>query len=150
MNKIHKKNLAKKNAAGRRGFTLVEVLVAIVVLAIGVLAVSRLTVMGIRTSTLMNRRMYARDVLNRHHEELMGLPTNDSILRYVASAGLDDTITPDYEISEAVGGGTFRVLWNIADSMIVAVPDPRFKTVRIHVLWLQTVRPVSSDLIKRY
>ncbi|UCD06289.1 MAG: prepilin-type N-terminal cleavage/methylation domain-containing protein [candidate division WOR-3 bacterium] len=149
MNRIFNKN-SKKNGTLPKGFTLVEVLVAIVVLAIGVLAVSRLTVMGIRTSTLMNRRMYARDVLNRYHEELMGLPTNDSILRYITSGGLDDTLTPDYEVSEAVGGGVFRILWNIADSMIVAVPDPRFKTVRIHVLWLQAARPISSDLIKRY
>lgn len=150
MKMILNKNSKKKNAVSHKGFTLVEVLVAIVVLAIGVLAVSRLTVMGIRTSTLMNRRMYARDVLNRYHEGLMGLPTNDSILQYIASADLNDTLNPDYEVSETVGGGMFRVMWNIADSVIDTVPDPRFKTVRIHVLWRQTARPISSDLIKRY
>lgn len=147
---ILNKNFKKKNARLPKGFTLVEVLVAIVILAIGVLAVSRLTVMGIRTSTLMNRRMYARDVLNRYHEGLMGLPTNDSILRYVASIDLDDTLSPDYEVSETVGGGVFRVLWNIADSVIGSVPDPRFKTIRIHILWRQAARPITSDLIKRY
>lgn len=150
MKKPRNKNLMEKSVSLHKGFTLVEVLVAIVVLAIGVLAVSRLTVMGIRTSTLMNRRMYARDVLNRHHEQFMGLPTNDSILRHIASVGLDDTLTPDYEITEAAGGGVFRVLWNVADSMIVNVPDPRFKTIRVHVLWLQAARPIASDLIKRY
>ena len=150
MKKLRNKNSMEKSVSLHRGFTLVEVLVAIVVLAIGVLAVSRLTVMGIRTSTLMNRRMYARDVLNRHHEQFMGLPTSDSILRHITSAGLDDTLTPDYEITEAAGGGVFRVLWNVADSMIVNVPDPRFKTIRVHVLWLQAARPIASDLIKRY
>lgn len=150
MKKLRNKNSIDKCVSLHRGFTLVEVLVAIVVLAIGVLAVSRLTVMGIRTSTLMNRRMYARDVLNRHHEQFMGLPTNDSILRHIASVDLDDTLTPDYEITEAAGGGVFRVLWNVADSMIVNVSDPRFKTIRVHVLWLQAARPISSDLIKRY
>jgi prepilin-type N-terminal cleavage/methylation domain-containing protein len=150
MKKLRNKNSTEKSVSLHTGFTLVEVLVAIVVLAIGVLAVSRLTVMGIRTSTLMNRRMYARDVLNRHHEQFMGLPTNDSILRHIASADLDDTLNPDYEITEAAGGGVFRVLWNVADSMIVNVPDPRFKTVRVHILWLQAARPISSDLIKRY
>ena len=108
MKKLRNKNSIDKCVSLHRGFTLVEVLVAIVVLAIGVLAVSRLTVMGIRTSTLMNRRMYARDVLNRHHEQFMGLPTNDSILRHIASVDLDDTLTPDYEITEATGGGVFR------------------------------------------
>ena len=150
MNTNSNMKCGKRFVLGKRGFTLVEVLVAILVLAIGILAVSRLTVMGIRTSTLMNRQMYARDVLNRFHEEFMGLPTSDSVLRYVASANLNDTITPDYQTTEVVGGGIYRILWNISDSVIGTVPDPRFKTVRIHVLWLQTKRPLTSDLIKRY
>lgn len=133
-----------------RGFTLVEILVAIVILAIGVLAVANLTVMGVRTSTLMNRRMYARDVLNRYHEQLMGLPARDSILNHQTSAGLNDTITPDYEQTEIAGGGRFRIIWNIADSMIVEVPDDRFKTVRLHVFWPQARQPLTSDLIRRY
>ncbi len=150
MNKFNKTKSGGKLLSGRHGFTLVEVLVAIVVLAIGVLAVSRLTVMGVRTSTLMNRRMYARDVLNRYHEEIMGLPTQDSILRYLSSADLNDTINPDYERTEIVGGGLFRIVWNIADSVIGTVPDARFKTVRLHVMWPHARRPLSSDLIKRY
>ena len=144
-----KKNLNHKSAA-ERGFTLVEVLVAILILAIGVLAVSQLTVMGSRTSTIMNRRMYARDVLNRYYERFMGLPTHDSVFVYLGSAGLDDTIAPDYDVYENTPGGQFRVIWNVADSMISAVPDNRFKTVRIHVIWPQTRRPLISDLVKRY
>lgn len=150
MNTNRNRKYGKKLFSGRGGFTLVEVLVAILVLAVGILAVSRLTVMGIRTSTLMNRRMYARDVLNRYHEELMGLPTSDSILRHIASINLNDTITPDYQRTEVVGGGIYRIMWNISDSVIGIVPDPRFKTVRMHILWPQTKRPLTSDLIKRY
>ncbi len=148
------KSASKKNLKGeftaQRGFTLVEVLVAILILAIGVLAVSQLTVMGSRTSTIMNRRMYARDVLNRYYERFMGLPTNDSVLVYLGSTGLDDTLAPDYDVYEDTPGGRFRVVWNIADSMISAVPDGRFKTIRIHVLWPQTRRHLMSDLVKRY
>jgi prepilin-type N-terminal cleavage/methylation domain-containing protein len=134
----------------KRGFTLVEVLVAILILAIGVLAVSRLTVMGVRASTLMNRRMYARDLLNRYHETFMGLPTQDSILTYLTSSDLNDTINPDYSQYENTAGGRFRVIWNIADSAITAVADPRFKTIRIQIFWPQSRQPLVSDLIKRY
>jgi hypothetical protein len=42
------------------------------------------------------------------------------------------------------------VIWNIADSMISTTPDSRFKTVRIHILWPQTRRSISSDVLKRY
>ena len=133
-----------------RAFTHVEVLVAMIILAIGVLAVSQLTVMGSRTSTLMNRRMYARDILNQYYEEFTGLPTNDSVLVYQTSADLNDTIAPDYDVYEDTPGGRYRVIWNIADSMITTTPDSRFKTVRIHILWPQTRRSISSDILKRY
>jgi len=150
MNKHYRKEREHYLPFRHRGFTLVEVLVAIVILAIGVLAAANLTVMGIRTSTVMNRRMYARDVLNRYHEQLMGLPTSDSILRYLTSADLNDTMTHDYEQNEIAGGGAFRIIWNIADSVIGATPDNRFKTIRIHVLWPQARQPLTSDLLKRY
>jgi prepilin-type N-terminal cleavage/methylation domain-containing protein len=150
MHKYHRKESVRYFSLRHRGFTLVEVLVAIVILAIGVLAVANLTVMGIRTSTLMNRRMYARDVLNRYHEQLMGLPTSDSILRYLTSVDLNDTTTHDYEQTEIAGGGQFRIIWNISDSTIGAVSDNRFKTIRIQVFWPQTTQPLTSDLVKRY
>jgi prepilin-type N-terminal cleavage/methylation domain-containing protein len=133
-----------------RGFTLVEVLVAMIILAIGVLAVSQLTVMGSRASTIMNRRMYARDVLNQYYERFMGLPAQDSLLSYQTSAGLDDTITPDYDVYEDTRGGRYRIIWNVADSMITATPDNRFKTVRILIFWPQSRNPLRSDLLKRY
>lgn len=144
------KSPARYFFSGSRGFTLVEILVAIVILAIGVLAVANLTVMGMRTSTLMNRRMYARDVLNRYHEQLMGLPTHDSILLHLTSVDLNDTITHDYEQTESTRGGTYRVIWNVRDSVIDTIPDDRFKTVRIHVFWPQAGQPVTSDLVRRY
>jgi type IV pilus assembly protein PilV len=136
--------------ARNRGFTLVEVLVAITILALGILAVSRLTVMGVRASTVMNRRMYARDVLNRRHEILMGLPTHDPLLTYQTSTDLDDTIAPDHQMADTTHGGMYRVMWNIADSTISGAADTRFKTLRIIILWPQSRRPLVSDLIKRY
>ena len=145
-----KKKNSKIQYSQSRGFTLVEVLVSMIILAIGVLAVSQLTVMGSRTSTIMNRRMYARDVLNRYYERFMGLPAQDSFLTYQTSAGLNDTITPDFDVIEDTRGGRYRVIWNIADSMITATPDNRFKTVRILVMWPQSRNPLRSDLLKRY
>ena len=148
--KRDQRKLCNKEYPANRGFTLVEVLVAVVILAIGVLAVSQLTVMGSRTSTLMNRRMYARDLLNQYYERFMGLRAQDSNFVYQSSADLNDTIAPDHDVYEATHGGRFRVIWNIADSMITTTPDNRFKTVRILVFWPQTTNPLTSDLLKRY
>jgi prepilin-type N-terminal cleavage/methylation domain-containing protein len=145
-----KKAFPGYSRARNRGFTLVEVLVAVIILAIGVVAVSQLTVMGMRASTVMNRRMYARDVLNRRHEILMGLPTNDPLLVYQSSTSLNDTVAPDHQLADTTHGGMYRVMWNIADSTISGAADTRFKTVRIIILWPQSRRPFMSDLIKRY
>lgn len=143
-------DLKGKNKTGEQGFTLVEVLVAMIILAVGIVAVSQLTVMGVRASTLMNRRMYARDVLNRRHEILMGLPVNDPLLTYQTSSSLDDTIAPDHQVADTTQGGLYRVMWNIADSTISGAADTRFKTVRVIISWPQSRRPLISDLIKRY
>lgn len=145
-----KKKFPRNSSARDHGFTLVEVLVAITILALGILAVSRLTVMGVRASTVMNRRMYARDVLNRRHDILMGLPTNDPLLIYQTSGSLDDTIAPDHQFADTTHGGLYRVMWNIADSTISGAADTRFKTVRMIIIWPQSRRPLVSDLIKRY
>ena len=150
MNSNKKKKFPRYSRARNHGFTLVEVLVAITILTLGILAVSRLTVMGVRASTVMNRRMYARDVLSRHHEILMGLPTNDSWLIYQTSTSLDDTVAPDHQMADTTHGGMYRVMWNIADSTISGAADTRFKTARIIILWPQSRRPLVSDLIKKY
>ncbi len=135
------------------GFTLIEILVAIVILAIGILAVAQMTVLGMRTSTVINRQMYARDVMNRWYETLQGLPSSDTTyLKHKTSTSLDDTASGvcDYKWEEVTKGGVFWVIWNVRENSLDTIPDPRFKTVRLHVIG-QPGRPwLKADLIKRY
>lgn len=131
----------------KMGFTLLEILVAIMILAIGILAVSQMTVLGMRTSVVINQQMYARDVLNRYFEIIQNLPATDSLLQWVQSTGLDDTVSYDHIAIENTTGGVYRVIWNVLDGS----PDPRFKTVRIHIFWAQNRRGLHSpDIIKVY
>ncbi len=132
-------------------FTLVEILVAIVILTLGILAVSQMTVMGMRTSRVINRQMYARDVLNRQFEFLAGLPTNDTTyLKHRTSVTLDDTAAglADYRILTTTKGGVFRLIWNVAENRIDTIPDPRFKTVRLHVIGQGGKPWLKSNLLK--
>lgn len=135
-----------KLTKNRTGFTLVEVLVAMMILVIGVLAVSQMTIMGMQTSRSINRQMYARDILNRYFENLQLLPTTDSSFHFHTSITLDDTATADYKFSENNPGGRYRIFWNVRDSL----PDHRFKTIRIHVFWPGSKRGLHSDLLKRF
>jgi len=148
-----KEDFMKRKFYGTKegGFTLVEILVAIVILGLGVLAVSQMTVLGLRTSRVINTQMYARDVLNRSYEFLQALPSSDTTyIKWRHSVNLDDTIpgSCDYDVTEVTHGGVFRVVWNVEDSW----PDNRFKTIRIHVIprSLQTRKVLRADLIKRY
>ena len=151
MTKIFYGIYVPENNKKESGFTLVEILVAIVILGLGVLAVSQMTVLGLRTSRVINTQMYARDALNRSYEFLQGLPSSDTTyIKWRHSVNLDDTIpgSCDYDVTEVTHGGVFRVVWNVEDSL----PDNRFKTIRIHVIprSLQTRKVLRADLIKRY
>ncbi len=135
-----------------KGFTLVEILVAIVILTLGVLAVAQMTVLGSRISQVINRQMYARDLLNRQYEFLQGLPTQDTTyLRDRNPGTLDDTTIGvcDYRIVQVTKGGVFRVIWNVRDGWIDTIPDPRFKTVRLHIIGHNGKPWMRSDLLKR-
>lgn len=138
--------MRKKSSKISRGFTLVEVLVAMMILVIGILAVSQMTITGLQTSRTINHQMYARDIMNRYFEHLQLIPISDSNLVYRTSVSLDDTATADYKFSENNPGGRFRIFYNIADSL----PDRRFKTIRLHVYWPQNKRGLHSDLLKRF
>lgn len=138
--------MRKKSIKISRGFTLVEVLVAMMILVIGILAVSQMTITGLQTSRTINHQMYARDIMNRYFEHLQLIPISDSNLVYRTSVSLDDTTTADYKFSENNPGGRFRIFYNIADSL----PDRRFKTIRLHVYWPQNKRGLHSDLLKRF
>lgn len=136
-----------------KGFTLVEILVAVIILAIGILAVSQMTMMGMRVNTVVNQRMYARVVLARQFEWLQNLPDADSLLTDYDADPTDldviDSLTADFVevvVDTATIGYRYLTLWNVADD----VPEPGLKTVRIHVLWGPVNRHrITSDLIKR-
>lgn len=137
----------------KKGFTLLEILIAVMILTLGILAVAQMVVLGTRTSQVINRQMYARDLLNRQYEFLQGLPTSDTLYLKDRNPGsLDDTIVGicDYRFQQATKGGVFRVVWNVRDSIRDTIPDPRFKTIRLHVIGNNAKPWMKSDLIKRF
>lgn len=136
-----------------KGFTLVEILVAVIILSIGILAVSQMTVIGMRTTTVVNQRMYARTTMAQVFEELNNLPFNDSLLTNDGDNGDLDVIdsTADYSqtFSDSILRTKYEARWNIADS----VPELNIKTIRIHILWGfgpdTSKKRISTDLFKR-
>jgi prepilin-type N-terminal cleavage/methylation domain-containing protein len=138
------------------GFTLVEILVAVIILSVGILAVSQMTIMGIRVNTVVNQRMYARVVMAQVFENLKNLPSNhawvmdingDPNLNLGVFPAPVDSMASDHfaRVNDPNAPYSYLTMWNIADN----TPEPNMKTIRIWVIWGPAFNTrISSDLIK--
>lgn len=138
-------------STGAKGFTLVEVLVAVIILSIGILGVSQMTVMGIKVNTVVNQRMYARVVMATVFENLNNLPSTHAWLADINGNGdlnITDSVTADHfqRLSNPNVPYSYMTVWNVADT----IPEVGMKTIRIWVLWGVGLKSnISTDLIKR-
>jgi prepilin-type N-terminal cleavage/methylation domain-containing protein len=134
-----------------QGFTLIEVMVAIVILMFGLLAVGSMQIsamrgnfMGGNTSialSLASQKM--EDVLNRdfNHADLNDSVTgNNGTLSSTTSVDHQENISED---GAAGAGGFYRRIWNIADET-----SPTRKSVVVIVTWDNNKHRVSIDSIK--
>jgi type IV pilus assembly protein PilV len=105
-----------KRLRNRRGFTLIEIVVAIVMLAFGVLASASLTAALMASNRGVTNRTRATETLRLKVEELQSE-------RYAEIGNGNDTAT--------VGGVTFNRSWTVAANSPVA----NTKTVTLTVSW---------------
>ena len=138
-------------STGAKGFTLVEVLVAVMILSVGILGVSQMTVMGIKVNTVVNQRMYARVVMATVFENLNNLPSTHAWV-------LDTNGDPNLNITDSLAADhcqrlsnpnvpySYMTVWNVTDDL----PETDMKTIRIWVMWgVSGKGKISTDLIKR-
>jgi type II secretory pathway pseudopilin PulG len=116
------------HGAARRdaGFTLVEAMVAIVILVFGLLAVTNLMVVAASSNTVANQSTAAASIASQTLEQLKALPFGDPGL--VAGGDLA-TNAPGYFSETTVPGvGTILTRWVIAD--VLGVPPLKAITVQ--------------------
>lgn len=101
---------------GSRGFTLIEVVVAIVMLTFGVLASASLTAALMRSNRTVTNRTRAVETLRLKVEDLQSQ-------QYSQIASGNDTAT--------VGGITFNRAWTVTPDS----PAANLKTVALTVTW---------------
>jgi type IV pilus assembly protein PilV len=127
-----------------RGFTLLEVIVAISILTVGLLAVASMQASAIRGNTLAGGVTEATNWASDQIEKLVELPYNDGRLQDKdgdGSAGLNDTefdddpgTQPDAdygEIRQAPQGRQYKVYWNVAENDLKSGT----KTINVIVTW---------------
>jgi prepilin-type N-terminal cleavage/methylation domain-containing protein len=144
--------MATDNAThGSRGFTLVEVLVAVVILAIGILAVSQMTVMGMRTTVVIRDYQQAREAVAMGLETLKLLEIDHALLtgNCADSTQLDSILPSTYQadstnlVGQTLGILPFDIYWNICEDY----PLTDVRTIRMFIL-KNGRRLASADFVK--
>lgn len=123
----------------RKGFSLIEVIVAIGILSVGILAVASMQGAAVKNNVFAERRTEAATWAADRVEKLMDLDWDDSLLSDTdgdGQSGLDDA---DFDNNPATtdgadhieSQGNYTIYWNVADN----VPIENVKTLRVIVVW---------------
>ncbi len=135
-----------------KGFTLIEVLVAIVILTVGLLAVGTMQISAIRGNFMSGNTSIALSLASEKMEDLLNRDFNDTYLDDSVTGNngtLSSTTSVDHDepVSEegTVGaGGFYRRIWNIANQS-----SPPTKSVMVIVTWENNRHHISIASLKR-
>ncbi|MEO0230487.1 MAG: prepilin-type N-terminal cleavage/methylation domain-containing protein [candidate division WOR-3 bacterium] len=113
-----------------KGFSLLELLVALFILSIGLLGVIPLAITTIRLNAFQNQMLNAKYLAERQAEYLRSISFDSQDLANDGDDNdLDNTAIPDHIITRVMDGVTYNILWNIAENA------DGTKTVNIIVQW---------------
>ncbi|MDA3834880.1 MAG: prepilin-type N-terminal cleavage/methylation domain-containing protein [Spirochaetales bacterium] len=154
--------LFKKIINNSKGFTLMEVLIALAIFAIGILGVAKMQLSGISGNASSRGVTEAATIGQQQLEILMSLPYDDDLLVDTnndgtnqdadndgsddngGNFGLDETATPDHS---ATFDTVYNLFWNIA----VDEPVTDAKKIRMIVRWKSSgfgTKEIVFDTIK--
>jgi Tfp pilus assembly protein PilV len=99
-----------------RGFTLIETLIAMIVLIVGLVAVSHLILMATSSNAIANRTTVSTSLASLQMERLMTMPFS-SLTEGGDVEGGDPGTSGDHALVEEVGGssGVFFTRWQVSD-----------------------------------
>jgi prepilin-type N-terminal cleavage/methylation domain-containing protein len=145
-----------KKHRSQEGFTLIEVLVAILLLTVGILAAASMQVSALTGNSLASRLTQASTLAGATVEELMALGFEDDLLADTVPAGTinsaDSSVLAaalnnlDTAVSQAQQPEGFEIFWNVADNY----PFVDCKTIRVMVRFggRGVVRTVALDMVR--
>ncbi len=141
-----KKQKAQDTARRDKGFTLLEVMIAVAVLSLGILAVGTMQVSSVQGNSLAGNTTEATTLAEESLERLIGLPFNHVDLQDITGDGaatlrnplppLPASPVPDMAARPPeyqVQAGRFTVCWNVANNLNLN----NTRTINVIVVWRQ-------------
>jgi type IV pilus assembly protein PilV len=151
-NSMIRRVLGGSGFAGKEGFTLLEILIALLTLTVGLLAVGTIQISSIRGNATSGNASAALTFASDKMEDLMNRGMTDSLLVDQTSANngnLSSITTVDFQerlndMGQVTAGGFYRRIWNIADNTPVAT----LKTITVIVTWENNKHRVALSCVK--
>jgi type IV pilus modification protein PilV len=136
------------------GWTLIEVLIAIVILTVGLLGVGSMQISAIRGNFMSGNTSIALTLASEKMEDLFNRDFNDPVvadgnasnngsLSSMTNVDHQENVDPDGTVS---AGGFYRRIWNVAD---MASPWPAMKEITVIVSWESNRHRVMVSSMKR-
>jgi len=111
------------------GFTLIEVMIALVLLGIGMLAVGAAQLTSMRIASQAQHRSQALYLAEEQLEILQAMPRDDALFN--AAATTQDPTNPIDLTAEVEDATTFSRQWTVTPN----VPSAGLTTLRVQVTW---------------
>lgn len=136
---------------GQKGFTLIEVMIAITIFAIGMLAMAKMQINSIQGNYGARGTTEASTLAQSKVEELRSLPFGSAALIDTdgdLAAGLNDATaaTADGNQQVTIYGTNYTIFWNVVNNS----PNASSTTIRVIVAWLDRARArtLSMDCVR--
>jgi type IV pilus assembly protein PilV len=110
----------KNKMHDQSGFTLIEVMIAVVILAAGILALATMQIVSIRSNAFSTEMTYATMLAQSQFEQFRNM-NYDSVVT-------DSDVIPATETSKGI---PYTVQWTVSDDD----PTTDMKTIDLDVLW---------------
>jgi type IV pilus assembly protein PilV len=106
-----------------KGFTLIEVMIALIILAVGLLALMTMQIVSIKANAFSSEMTYSSMLAEQQLENLKYLPFTDPAL---VATPTPQTLPPIVDNT----GASYTVSWQVADT------TPTMKTITLTVTWV--------------
>ena len=132
-----------KNKGKQEGWTLIEVLVAIVILCVGLLAVGTMQISAIRGNFMGGNTSIALTLASQKMEDLLNRNYTDAAL---ANGAHTEQVSDSGVVA---AGGFYRRDWTITDTVTGASNWPTMKEITIIVSWEGNRHRVTISSMRR-